>query len=317
METLLRRIEEIVSTIHGRMGVCVKDLASGEEIGIRLDDPLSMASVCKVPILVAAYRAHDAGRLDLGERIEFTETCHCFGSGLFNAFDPGFRPTLHDLLLMMIVVSDNAATDLVLERLTPEGVTATMRELGHDQIRIDRNIARLIGDILGRLDPLCHGVSYAEWEDFLEAHPEIKQKEHNLEEGRRAVNEAATERDVATVRQIANLCGQIALNECAAEESCKAMVKILEKQQLNGRLPRDLPAFTKFPHKTGTLGSGAVVNDAGVLYLDEEPVAAVAVLSRDVRNPIHETNSAIAAIGRAVYESYSTRREEEKEGDTK
>lgn len=316
METLLRRIEEVVSAIDGRMGVCVKDLASGEEIGIRLDVPLPMASVCKVPILVAAYRAHDAGLLELSERIEFTEECRCFGSGLFNAFDPGFRPTIHDLLLMMIVVSDNAATDLVLERLTPEGVTATMRELGHDQIRIDRNIARLIGDILGSLDPLCEGVTYAEWDDFLEAHPEIKQKEHDLSEGRRAVNEAAADRDVATVRQIARLCGQIAQNACASQESCEAMIKILEKQQLNGRLPRDLPAFTKFPHKTGTLGSGAVVNDAGVLYLDEEPVAAVAVLSRDVRNPIHETNSAMADIGRAVYESYSTRREAEKKGVT-
>src|SRR6185503_13112104 len=100
---------------------------------------------------------------------------------------------------------------------------------------------------------------------------------------------------------------QIAENRCAGEESCKAMLDILDEQQLNGRLPRDLPAFTRFPHKTGTLGSGAVVNDAGILYLEDKPVATVAVLSRDVKNPIHETNSAIAAIGRAVYDFYTTK----------
>ncbi len=286
------------------MGVCVRDLASGEEIGVRLDEPLPMASVCKVPILVAAYRAHDAGRLNLAERVELTEETKCFGSGLFNAFDRGLRPTIHDLLLMMIVVSDNAATDLVLARLTPGGVTAAMRDLGLQNIRVDRGIAGLIGDILAALDPRAAGVKCGDWDDFLEQNPEIKAKEHDLDEGRRAVNEAASDRDVASVRDIARLCAQIALNECATEESCDAMIEILDTQQLNGRLPRDLPAFTKLAHKTGTLGSGAVVNDAGILYQDDEPVASIAVLSRDVRNPIHETNSAIAAIGRAVYDHY-------------
>ena len=46
--------------------------------------------------------------------------------------------------------------------------------------------------------------------------------------------------------------------------------------------------------------------DPYFLYLDDKPIAAVAVLSRDVKNPIHETNSAIAAIGRAVYDFYSS-----------
>jgi beta-lactamase class A len=301
------RIEEIVRTIDGRMGVCVLDLTTGEEVGVRLDEPLPMASVCKIPILVAAYRAHDSGTLDLSERVLFTQAKQCFGSGLFNAFDFGLRPTVRDLLLMMIVVSDNAATDLVLERVTIEGVNEAMRALGHKYIRIDRNIAALIGDLIAATDPLCIGVAYSEWEGFLEEHPEIKAKDRDLHLARTVVNETAADRDVATVREIARLCAQIAHSECADLESCKAMTKILEKQQLNGRLPRDLPAFTKFPHKTGTLGSGAVVNDAGVLYLNEEPVAAVAVLSRDVKNPIHETNSAIAAIGQAVYGAYGSR----------
>ena len=305
IDDLQQTIERIVGRIDGRMGVCVRDIPSGREIGVRLDEPLPMASVCKIPILVTAYRAHEAGTVDLAERIAFTEECRCYGSGLFNAFDPGFNPTVHDLLLMMIVVSDNAATDLVLDRLGAEKVTETMRGLGLQNIRVDRPIRDLIGDILAALDPRLAGLPYCDWEATVDADPDLKAKTEDLVEGRRAVNEAASDRDVATVRDMARLCAQISTNACASEDSCKAMLEILNKQQLNGRLPRDLPAFVKFPHKTGTLGSGAVVNDAGTLYLRDEPVASVAVLSRDVRNPIHETNTAIAEIGRAIYNLYA------------
>lgn len=302
MERLQKSLEEIVSGVRGRMGVCVCDLKSGVEIGVRMDEPLPMASVCKMPVLVAAYRRHEEGALDLKERVEFTEACRCFGSGLFNAFDPGLRPTIRDLLLMMIVVSDNAATDLVLDRLTPAHVTKTMRALGLPNIRVDRPIRDLLRDIRAALDPRLADMRFGEWDALCAQHPDLKPKSESLDEARRAVNEAASDRDTATARDMARLCAQIALGECASRESCEAMLAILNEQQLNTRLPRDLPAFTKFPHKTGTLGSGAVVNDAGILYRKEEPVAAVAVLSRDVRNPIYETNAALARIGRAVHD---------------
>jgi beta-lactamase class A len=305
--SLQQAIEQIVDSIYGHVGVCVRDAKTGEEIGVRLDEPLPMASVCKIPILVTAYRAYDAGELDLAERIKFSEASRCYGSGLFNAFDSGFNPTIHDLLLMMIVVSDNAATDLVSDRLGRDRVTNTMSDLGLRSIRVDRPIRDLIGDILAALDPRLEGLPYCDWDSAMEAHPGLREKTENLEEGRRAVNEAASDRDVASARDIARLCAQISANACASQESCEAMLEILNKQQLNGRLPRDLPAFTKFPHKTGTLGNGAVVNDTGTLYLQEEPVASVAVLSRDVRNPIHETNTAIAAIGRAVHDFYAAK----------
>jgi beta-lactamase class A len=305
VEALLAQIRRMSEVVEGRFSVCIRDLKTGQEDGLRIDEPLPMASVCKIPVLVAAYRAHEAGRLDLSERVELTEQSRCHGSGLFNAFDPGLRPTIHDLLLMMIVVSDNAATDVIVDRLTPAAVTAEMRALGLQSIRVDRPIRDLIGEILSALDDRFRDLCYSDWEAFLEKHPDLKAKDRSLDEARRAVNEAASDRDTATTRDIARLCAMIARKECASEESCKGMLEILNKQLLNGRLPRDLPAFTKFPHKTGTLGSGAVVNDAGVLFIDEEPVAAVAVLSRDLRNPIHETNSLMAAIGRAVYDHYA------------
>ena len=305
MTELQQTIEELIKPVQGIMGVCVQDVASGQEIGVRLDEPLPMASVCKIPILVTAYRRHDAGKLDLTERIEITEATRCFGSGLFNAFDVGLRPTVHDLLLMMIVVSDNAATDLILGQLDAEEVTRTMQGLGLNHIRVQRTIARLIGDYFIALDPGLGEMKFGEWDAFCERTPGLKERGEDADAIREAVNKSAAEQDTSTVRDMANLCAQIVRHECASPESCDAMLDILNKQQLNGRLPRHLPPFTKFPHKTGTLGCGAVCNDAGILYLNGEPAAAVAVLSRDVRNLQYETETILAQLGRAVYDFYT------------
>jgi len=180
-----------------------------------------------------------------------------------------------------------------------------MHDLGFKGIRVDRPVRDLIGDIFAALDDRLAGIKYGQWDEMKEKYPDLEEKERDLDEARRAVNESWLGRDSSTARDMALLCTQIAKHECATAESCDAMIDILDHQLLNGRLPRDLPAHTKFPHKTGTLGYGAVVNDAGILYLKDEPVATVVALSRDVRNPIHETNTAYAEIGRAVYDHYA------------
>jgi beta-lactamase class A len=304
LEALQQQIEAIVSDLDGLMGVCVRDYTTGQEIGVRLDEPLPMASTCKIPILVSAYRQVEAGALDLSARIEITDETRTWGSGLFNAFDTGLKPTLHDLLLMMIVVSDNAATDLVLSQLPAGFVTATMQELGLQNIHCDRTIQRLIGDFFAALDPRLAEMKFGEWDVIVQKYPELKQKGEDLTLVREAVNVSASVQDTASVRDMARLCGQIASNSCASEASCEAMLEIMDRQVLNGRLPRHLPPFTRFPHKTGTLGSGAVVNDAGILYLQEKPAATIAVLSRDMRSPIMDTETAMARIGRCVYDYY-------------
>ena len=306
LQELQQTLEELIQPIVGIMGVCVRDVDSGQEIGVRLDEPLPLASVCKIPILVTAYRRHDAGSLDLAERVEITEATRCFGSGLFNAFDIGLRPTLHDLLLMMIVVSDNAATDLVLQQLGEGEVLETMRALGLNQIRAERTIARLLGDYFTAFDPGLKDMKFGEWDDYCERIPGLKERGEDCDRIREAVNAAASEQDTSTVRDMARLCAMIAQQKCATPPSCEAMLNILNKQQFNSRLPRHLPPFTKFPHKTGTLGCGAVCNDAGILYLEGKPVAAIAVLSRDVRNPQYETETVLARIGRAVYDFYKS-----------
>jgi beta-lactamase class A len=305
------QIEEIVAGVDGLLGVCVLDLQSGLTAGVRIHEPLPMASTCKVPILVAAYRAVDTGHLDLEARIELNDTRWCFGSGLFNSFRRGLQPTLYDCLLMMIVVSDNLATDTILEYVAPQDVTAAMRDLGLQDIRVDRTIGQLIGDWFTALDPRCAGLTYPQWEEFKARFPEIDAKCSDLDLCRQAVNTACRDRDTATPSAMCQLLALIARDGCAAPASCAEIRKIMDTQQLHTRLPRWLPASARLPHKTGTLGSGAVVNDVGILYLKETPLAAIACLSADVRTPICDTSDAIGRIGRLVYDHYHAQGVEE------
>src|SRR5579872_410355 len=302
MRTLRRRIAELVGKVNGRMGVAVHDTATGEEIGVAQDDLFPMASVCKTPILVTAYRQVDAGRLSLDERLEITDATRVAGSGLLNFFDTGLRPTLRDLLLLMIVVSDNAATDLILNAVGgPEQVTREMRHLGLTNIRLDRNIAGLLKDIHVAIDPVAADLDFHGLRSLLETDDDLATRFRDADHGFEAVREATAGRDVASPADIARLYVQAARGECAGSESCEAILKTLERQQLRGRLPRNLPPNTRCCHKTGTLGNGNVTNDTGLIYIGERAVA-VAVLSREVRQDPAATNTVIARIGRMAYD---------------
>ena len=305
IQMLRRRIASIVDWVDGRMGVAILDVTTGEEIGISSEDLFPMASACKTPILVAAYRHVDAGRLALDKRIEITRDTRVAGSGLLNFFEEGLRPTLRDLLLLMIVVSDNAATDLVLSAVNgPACVTAEMVALGLNQIRLDRTIYQLLNDIHVAIDPIALGMDYHQFQNLLDENEEVASRFRDSTRATAAVAQATSDQDVASPRDMARLYAQIAQGECAGAESCDAILKTLERQQLRGRLPRNLPPNTRCCHKTGTLGNGNVCNDTGLIYAGERPIA-IAVLSKDVNQDMANTNTAIARIGRLVYDHYS------------
>ncbi|HZO92108.1 MAG TPA: serine hydrolase [Chthonomonadaceae bacterium] len=305
MEALRRRIAGIVGRVEGIMGVAVRDVETGEEIGIRADEPFPMASVCKTPILVEAYRRAESGTLSLDKRVEISRATRTFGSGLFNFFDEGLTPTVRDLILMMIVVSDNAATDLVLKELGgPAAVTEAMRQLGLPAIHLDRTIRQLLADIYAAIDSRTCDLDYFALEALRTEDSELAAKLRDPEAARAGIRAATQGRDTATPRDIARLYAQIARNECASPDSCAAILQTLERQQLKGRLPRELPPYTRFAHKTGSLGPGTVCNDSGLLFVGDHPIA-IAVFSREVVQPPAATNTAIARIGRAVYEHFA------------
>jgi beta-lactamase class A len=140
-EHLERALDAIV-TQGSEVALAACNVATGEEVGREAERPMPTASVFKLPLLVEVFRQVEAGALDLLERVTLRAEDVVMGSGILRDFAPGLQPTLRDLAMMMIVVSDNGATNLLLDRVGgPERVNATMREMGLPSIVVHRRIA--------------------------------------------------------------------------------------------------------------------------------------------------------------------------------
>lgn len=123
----------------GVVGVAVFG-AGGELFAHKGDRRFRAASTIKVPIMIEAYREIDQGILDLEERSRLRDEDRIPGSGVLSHMHAGLELTLADLLLLMIAVSDNTATNLLLDRLGLEAVNATMQSLGMTNSLLGRRI---------------------------------------------------------------------------------------------------------------------------------------------------------------------------------
>jgi beta-lactamase class A len=136
-----RALDALVDQAGGELALAAMNLTTGEELTRNDERPMPTASVFKLPLLVEVFRQSETGALDLDERVTFRAEDVVMGSGILRDFSPGLQPTLRDLAMMMVIVSDNSATNLLLDRVGgPQRVNATMRELGLASIVVHRRI---------------------------------------------------------------------------------------------------------------------------------------------------------------------------------
>jgi beta-lactamase class A len=129
--TLEADVEAVVKDRPGTFGVYARNLATGETVGVNADRVLPTESTAKTFILVHYAGLVTAGSLDPARRIELTADDAAYGSGVLRYLAPGLQPTLHDLAWLMIIVSDNLATQVVLRAVGgAEAVNTTMTDLG-------------------------------------------------------------------------------------------------------------------------------------------------------------------------------------------
>ena len=106
-----------VAEFPGNAGIWVKHLTTGESAGIQDTELFNSASVIKIPVLVLAFQMAERGELKLDERITIRKEDLRGGSGIFRYHDAGLQPTFRDVLLQMVITSDNTATDLSIAKV--------------------------------------------------------------------------------------------------------------------------------------------------------------------------------------------------------
>ncbi|HMD08226.1 MAG TPA: serine hydrolase [Candidatus Acidoferrum sp.] len=299
LDRLQSRVAELALSFPGTIGIYARNIETGAEVSYKADDRFPMASVYKIPIMVQVFREVDAGRLNLTDRIELTEADKRLGSGLFMYMTPGLKPTLHDLLTMMIVVSDNTATDRLLGIVGPKNVNAMLATLAIKDVRVDRSTSDIIADWLAYGAPGIRKLTLAQMVSdpsfFASFTREQMEKSDKLF--------LDDPRDHASPRGMADLLVKIFRNDAASEKSCREMLEILKLQQFNDSIPRYLPEGTVVAHKTGEIGYTR--NDAAIIYEGNQHIVTTIFGLRGSEDvPEIDLKQREGTIARAVYDYF-------------
>ena len=137
---VIAEIEQELAAFAGTGGVAAKRLETGEEIQVNAEVVTATASTIKVPILIELYRQIERGDVALDDRLRVTEETQTRGSGILRELSLGVELSLHDVATLMIVVSDNTATNMLIDLVGLERVNATMAEFGFPGTRLVRRL---------------------------------------------------------------------------------------------------------------------------------------------------------------------------------
>ena len=127
---LRRTLDAIADAHHGIVGYVVHNLDSGERLTRRADETFPTASLIKVPILVALFDLVEKKQIALDDRLTVLPIDQVAGSGVLQRLHGGAVVTVHDAAWLMIIISDNTATNLLLDRVAIRRVWTKMEALG-------------------------------------------------------------------------------------------------------------------------------------------------------------------------------------------
>jgi len=282
-------IERLADATGGIVGVSATQLATGRHLGYREDQLFPTASVIKLPLIVTLYEDALAGRIDLSERVVYRDETKVAGSGVLQYLDDGLDPTLRDLAVLMMSVSDNTATDLLFDRVGKARIEATMDRLGLASIRVPFDIREMLMELVD-MDHSKPG-GYDELRRLLRV---------SAGSGGRSMIPDQADRTTP-----ADMCRLLELLESRAildERACTAIIELMKRIQSSTRIPGLLPKGTVVAHKTGSYRR--LRNDVGIVYAPNGPYV-VALFARELARDNVEDDAALARISLAIFEEFA------------
>lgn len=231
---LQANIERITRSINAKWGIYIKCVETGEEVAVNADETMDTMSVIKIPLMVEAFRQIEAGRFALTDRITLKDADKRPGTGVIRSLDEGGSLTVKDLLTLMIIVSDNSATDMVFEKVGGvDPVNKLMQSYGLSSIKAT-----------GPTDM---------WFKALRAEGNAL-KFHM---------DGKTPFGLSSPRDMGRLIEKIFRGEAVSKKSSEQMLQIMRGQVYNTRFPKYVTGY-RIPHKTGDF-LPYIGNDAGIL----------------------------------------------------
>lgn len=297
---LEREAQRLVAMLPGEVGVSMLHLQSGRAVHVNGERAFPLASVMKVPVAIHILKLVDEGTLSLSQTVTLTEADIYpeMGGPMQIHLTPGSAISVRDLIHMMITVSDNNATDMLVKLGGgTDAVTQRMRQLGINDVRIDRYIWELLANYQGHPASQANPISphdYGVLDRFVRA-PDVRRRDTD------AWNRDP--RDTGTTAALAQLLAKVWKGEVLSENSTAVLKTIMAQTRTGaGRLRGVLPPNTPVAHKTGTVGD--VINDVGVITLpDGKGEVIVAVLMESSADTAQRERT-IANLARAAHDYF-------------
>ena len=279
MADLAPRIAGILEAAKLEAGFAAVGVESGKIIAVNADALFPTASVFKVPVMAEVYAQTRAGRFALSDRLPFAEAHRIIGSGVMQTLGAGIAPSIRDLMMLMMIVSDNTATDILCDLIGPGAATARMQTLGLTNIHV----------------PLaCHGLFRQGWNlglttelayaDFKAASKATPMDFTSDAFARTPATNTSSARDMAALMAL------IATNQAGHPDDCADMIALMDNQHYQDRVPRFLPTGST-ANKTGSLRG--LRNDAGLIRRGAGDTIAFALFTFDGTELPHGNSRAL------------------------
>lgn len=232
---LRRALDAIADAHHGVVGYAVRDIDAGAAIARRGDETFPTASLIKVPILVTVYDLVAKGMLSLDDRLTVLKIDKVPGAGTLQFMHDGIEITVRDAAWLMTTISDNTATNILLDRIIIRRVWDKMEALGLRNTKVHSKSFLRIASVA-----MDSSVKYG--------------------------------LGVTTPNEMARLFELLARGQAVSPAADSAMLDILAHNE-DGQLLQRYAGGVRAPHKTGA--TDAVRTECALFYLSRRVVACV------------------------------------------
>ena len=266
---LHRTLDGIADAHHGVVGYTVHNLDTGERLERRGDEPFPTASLIKVPILVTVHDLVKQGRLSLDDPLTVLRIDQVPGSGTLQFMHAGMQITVGDAAWLMTTISDNTATNLLLDRIVIRRVWEKMEALGLPRTKVHSKSFLRIASVA-----MDSSVKYG--------------------------------LGVSTPNEMARLFALLADGKAVSPAADSAMLEVLAHNE-DGELLQRYVDGVRAPHKTG--GTDQVRTECALFYLQSRVVACVFTRENaDTRWVLdNEAQVTMARLGKAVVDAWPRR----------
>jgi beta-lactamase class A len=281
---LQRLLDAELAQFPARAGVWVKHLTIADEAGVRADETFNSASVIKIPVLVLAFEMAEKGALSLSERITIRREDIRGGSGIFRYHDPGLQPTVRDVLLQMVITSDNTATDLAIAKVG--GVARVNAWLKESGFAGGLKLTQTTGELFAKYEKLPQGAS--------------RNEKTNTDRGY-WLGEMTPRATGRMLEAIQKCSGGTLAPPFTSQKNCDDIIRMMRAQQAGSRR---LPHFVTVPiaHKTGDFPP-VLANDVGIVLARSGPIV-VSFFANAIEGPYAEAEDRIGHIARLIVEYF-------------